>query len=499
MENKNNSKLNNSKEFKEKKWLKEKAELADKRYGAGRKVLNLKEEKESARKEKLELEKLRKQKKAEALAAASKKSKDTEIKFGEYKPKLIENAWFRILLIVIVAVAVLVTVIIVNRIKNDPNSTPKEIYFSSEKQFYWDGTEDIPLKVFLNSSYKGDNKKIKITTSGASGVITLTKNIVESGELFNVKLATSESGFASGGTIRLIATALATNISTYIDILIDAPVTSIEFVESSAYKTELEVCDFTSFEAVARRGDAIIDSDVGVTGRTISYDYFYLNEGNGDYKLVADKLFERVAEGTGNYSKVEDQSLITVSGSAANRGITANGEGKVFVQASVKKWSDYNTGAEKDDYLTVVRQITLNRCATTSLDIRSPFDSVIELKKGRTQKFDFLSLLNLTISFDATKYSSYMSTSEIEQLRKDKTKSCYQFLQVEVKDDSTGKDFVQVSRKENEESEEITDGFFLKCLNTLSEEGKTVTLVITYVNPDASELSQEIHISLTLS
>lgn len=227
-----------------------------------------------------ELMKLRKEKKAQAIKQVEKteqevktlpakqESKDEKIVFEEYKPKFYETSWFRWAILGGVLLIAGIIALIVAAVNNKSNQVPTSISFSTDTMIYWNTTEDITLRAYLNSDYSGEDKTIKLSVSGGSGVISLSKYEITSGESFAIKIVT-KNGYPVGGKPTIWATSSVNGISTSLEILIDSPATRVTFLEKGS--SSIYLLDETNFEAVAKRGDEIIPSkEKVITGRNVA-------------------------------------------------------------------------------------------------------------------------------------------------------------------------------------------------------------------------------------
>jgi len=320
-----------------------------------------------------------------------------KIAFGEYVPRVYERTWFRWLLVGGLILIAGIVAIIINIISKNASQMPKSIAFSTNTQIYWDSAEDITLRAYLNSDYNGNNKKISLSVAGGNGIVTLSKTEIESGDTFKIRV-NLKNGYPIGGKIKVWATADANGIATSVEILIDSPATSIMFNDAKG-ASEIYVLGTTPFEALAKRGDVIIDSASKViTGRNVIYEGFYACE-NGDYDKVGDG-FVKVNDGEGSYNKLTDDI-----GTISVNELTAKKEAEIYVQASVKKWSDYNTGEEKDVYITAVKKITCKRIDFSGLSISSFYkENATVIMQNESVTFEFTSLLSVAI--DSSKFTN---------------------------------------------------------------------------------------------
>lgn len=374
-----------------------------------------------------ELMKLRKEKKAQAIKQVEKteqevktlpakqESKDEKIVFEEYKPKFYETSWFRWAILGGVLLIAGIIALIVAAVNNKSNQVPTSISFSTDTMIYWNTTEDITLRAYLNSDYSGEDKTIKLSVSGGSGVISLSKYEITSGESFAIKIVT-KNGYPVGGKPTIWATSSVNGISTSLEILIDSPATRVTFLEKGS--SSIYLLDETNFEAVAKRGDEIIPSkEKVITGRNVEYTFFYEKEG-GSYKKEETPYGDRFELIKQDEEQIEKKyAILKVDIATVNgRVIKANEEAKVYVQASVKKWSDYNTGEEKDVVFTDIREIEQKRIDLTNLSINNFFiENTPIIEKDETKAFDYSSLLSISApsSFSEAQISKCLKFLEI--------------------------------------------------------------------------------------
>ena len=218
---------------------------------------------------------IRVQKKEEALEKIKeqeekiKVEKNKKIDFGEYEPRFRDSLAFKFIILFIVFGVIGAGIGLYFYFKNLNREIPTSLTLSATQVYYSDG-DDFTLTGYLNPDYKGANRNLKISYSGGNGIIEIEETEVLSGKPFEVKVV-KQNDVPVGGKVRVwVEDSVSGTQRAYCDIIIDTPITSINFVNN---KSEIYVTESVDFNAVAKTNSTINDIST-ILGKKVSYRVF---------------------------------------------------------------------------------------------------------------------------------------------------------------------------------------------------------------------------------
>lgn len=287
---------------------------------------------------------IRVQKKEEALEKIKeqeekiKVEKNKKIDFGEYEPRFRDSLAFKFIILFIVFGVIGAGIGLYFYFKNLNREIPTSLTLSATQVYYSDG-DDFTLTGYLNPDYKGANRNLKISYSGGNGIIEIEETEVLSGKPFEVKVV-KQNDVPVGGKVRVwVEDSVSGTQRAYCDIIIDTPITSINFVNN---KSEIYVTESVDFNAVAKTNSTINDIST-ILGKKVSYRVFEYVENGGNFRAVksGDDIlyFEEVAPGLGAYNLISGANDIA---EIENTILTLKTNAKIIVEASARKWLPQN-------------------------------------------------------------------------------------------------------------------------------------------------------------
>lgn len=306
-------------------------------------------------------------KKIEEKEKEIKEKKNKKIEFSEYKPTFKDTLAFKFIILFIVFAVIGAGIGIYFYIKNLNKELPSSLTLSAT-EVYYSGGDDFTLTCFLNADYNGMNKNIKISHSGGNGIIQIDEKEVLSGKPFTVKVI-KKNNVPVGGKVRIwVEDSASGKQRAYCDLIIDTPITSVVFNNTTS---EVYVTESVDFSAVAKTASTINDISTAL-GKQIEYRIFKEKSG-GSYIAVMDgsKIdhFEEVETiGTGDFDLIQTTGDIATVNAIT---LTFNDSKSVFVEASVRKWLPQNSD---DEVIYKVKEVTGKLIPITSFELNSMYE-----------------------------------------------------------------------------------------------------------------------------